>query len=120
MSFTRRSRYLAARRFDPLEDGSVVFRGVRPRDIGPARPVLEHALQPGERFDALGQHYFNDPNLWHRILDANPDVLCAAELEIVGAPPLPRAPGAEAPGIPAEADDGEVLLIPRAKEGGGA
>jgi hypothetical protein len=116
--FTKRSRYLAARRFAPGEDGRLPFKGVRPRDIGPATPALEHVLQPGERFDALGQHYFNDPWLWHRILDANPDVLCAAQLEIVGAPQLPRAAGEAAPAADEVTDFGEVLLIPRAKEGG--
>ena len=116
--FTKRSRYLDARRFDPAEDGSLPFRGVRPRRIGAATPVLEHALQPGERFDALGGNYFNDPWLWHRILDANPDVLCAAELEIIGLPPLPRAAGATPPAGDEKVDHGEILLIPRAKEGG--
>lgn len=115
--FTKRSRYLAARRFEPAEDGSLPFKGVRPRVIAPATPVVEHVLQPGERFDALGQHYFNDPWLWHRILDANPDVLCAAQLEIIGAPQLPRSGDSAAPAEPA-ADFGEVLLIPRAREAG--
>jgi hypothetical protein len=116
--FTKRSRYLATRRFEPGEDGRLPFKGVRPRIIGLATPVLEHVLQPGERLDALGVHYFNDPHLWHRILDANPDVLCAAQLEIIGAPPLPRAAGGAAPAGGAVSDFGEVLLIPRAKEGG--
>ncbi|MBL8394637.1 MAG: hypothetical protein JNK99_07805 [Candidatus Accumulibacter sp.] len=120
--FTKRSRYLGTRRFEPHEDGSLPFKGVRARVIGPATPVLEHVLQPGERLDALGVHYFNDPYLWHRILDANPDLLCAAQLEIVGAPSLPRLrPGADEPPAPTSgslADYGEILLIPRAKEGG--
>lgn len=114
--FTKRSRYLAARRYAPDASGRQPFKGVRPRDIGAATPVLEHVLQPGERFDALGVHYFNDPNLWHRILDANPDVLCAAQLELIGQPALPRT-GAEA--TPADVPElGEILLIPRAREGG--
>jgi hypothetical protein len=83
--FTKRSRYLGSRRFEPKEDGSLPFRGVRARVIGSATPVLEHVLQPGQRLDALRVNYFNDPYLWHRILDANPDLLCAAQLEIVGA-----------------------------------
>ena len=116
--FTRRSRYLTTRRFEPAADGRLPFRGVRARVIGPATPALEHQLQPGERFDALAGHYFNDPWLWHRILDANPDVLCAAALEIIGAPPLPRVAGESAAGGGEATDYGEVLLIPRAKEGG--
>lgn len=114
--FTKRSRYLAARRYAPDASGRLPFKGVRPRDIGAATPVLEHVLQPGERFDALGVHYFNDPNLWHRILDANPDVLCAAQLELIGQPALPRT-GTEA--TPADVPElGEILLIPRARESG--
>jgi hypothetical protein len=116
--FTKRSRYLGSRRFEPKEDGSLPFRGVRARVIGSATPVLEHVLQPGERLDALGVNYFNDPYLWHRILDANPDLLCAAQLEIVGAPQLPRAGDQLLPATDSVTDFGEVLLIPRAKEGG--
>ncbi len=116
--FTKRSRYLTTRRFEPGEDGALPFKGVRPRVIGAATPVLEHVLQPGERFDALGVNYFNDAYLWHRILDANPDVLCAAQLEIIGAPQLPRAAGDAAPAAGEVSDFGEVLLIPRAKEAG--
>ncbi|MCB1956656.1 MAG: hypothetical protein KDG55_13325 [Rhodocyclaceae bacterium] len=117
--FTRRSRYLATRRFEPAPDGSLPFAGVRARDIGPATPVLEHVLQPGERLDALGGHYFNDAWRWHRILDANADVLCAAELEIIGARPLPRRSGDPAPTAGEGEAEGQVLLIPRASEGGG-
>lgn len=122
--FVRRSRYADARRFDPADDGSLPFKGVRPRAIGPASPVLEHALQPEERLDALGVHYYNDARLWWRIVDANPDLLCAAQLEMIGLPPLPRR-DADSAG-PADAataadqaqqDFGEVLLIPRASEG---
>jgi hypothetical protein len=80
--------------------------------------VLEHVLQPGQRLDALAQHYFNDPYLWHRIVDANPDLLCAAQLEIVGLPPLPRAADDPAPAGGEVSDYGEVLLIPRAREAG--
>ena len=90
--FTRKSRYFDARRFAADEQGQVPFKGVRPRVIGPATPVLEHALQPDERLDALGVNYYNDARLWWRILDANADVLCAAQLEMIGLPPLPRRP----------------------------
>lgn len=122
--FTRKSRYFDARRFAADEQGQLPFKGVRPRVIGPATPVLEHALQPDERLDALGVNYYNDARLWWRILDANADVLCAAQLEMIGLPPLPRRPGDPATppsGSPQatqqEQDFGEVLLIPRANEG---
>jgi hypothetical protein len=74
------------------------FRGLRPRAIGPAKPVIEHALREGERHDALAVLYYNEPRLWWRILDANPDVLYAGDL-------IERAAG-------------ETLLIPRAAEPG--
>ncbi|MEF8705516.1 MAG: hypothetical protein V5B07_03680 [Candidatus Accumulibacter sp. UW27] len=115
---TKRSRYLATRRFAPGDDGSLPFRGLRARLIGPATPVLEHLLQPGQRLDALAQNYFNDPYLWHRIVDANPDLLCAAQLEIVGLPALPRAADDPPPAGGEASDYGEVLLIPRVREAG--
>lgn len=115
--FIRRSRYFDARRFDPAADGSLPFKGVRPRVIGAATPVLEHGLQPDQRFDALGVHYYNDARLWWRILDANPDVLCAAQLEMIGLPALPRRKDDPAPPLGDTQDLGEVLLIPRANEG---
>jgi hypothetical protein len=74
------------------------FIGIRPRVIGPAQPVLEHTVREGERHDRLASHYYNDPRLWWRILDANPDVLYAGDLET-------REPS-------------EPLLIPRAVEPG--
>ena len=74
------------------------FRGLRPRAIGPAKPVIEHALREGERHDALAVLYYNEPRLWWRILDANPDVLYAGDLT--------------------ERAAGETLLIPRAAEPG--
>ncbi len=111
------SRYASARRFAPREGGSLPFKGLRPRPIGTATPVVEHVLQTGERFDGLGQHYFNDPRLWWRILDANADVLCAAELELPGLPPL-RRPSGQGPAAPKDETPslGETLLVPRAKE----
>ncbi|HJY75499.1 MAG TPA: hypothetical protein VKE95_02655 [Burkholderiales bacterium] len=92
------SRYESATLFQPGEDGRLPFRGIRPRAIGAARPVLEHYLRAGERPDLLSAHYYNEPQLWWRILDANPDVLCAGDL--------------------AERDPADPLLVPRAREQG--
>lgn len=115
--FLKESRYAQARRFAAAEDGHPPFKGVRPRAIDAATPVVEHGLQTGERLDGLGQHYFNDSRRWWRILDANADLLCAAELELTGLPPLPRPEG-EGPVLPPEetARLGETVLVPRAKE----
>jgi acyl-coenzyme A synthetase/AMP-(fatty) acid ligase len=92
------SRYENAVPFQPGEDGTAPFRGVRPRAIGPARPVLEHYLRVGERHDLIAAHYYNDPRQWWRVLDANPDVLCAGDL--------------------AERNPADPLLVPRARETG--
>jgi hypothetical protein len=92
------SRYENAAPFQASEDGTAPFRGVRPRAIGIARPVLEHYLRVGERHDLIAGHYYNDPRLWWRMLDANPDVLCAGDL--------------------AERDPADPLLVPRARETG--
>ena len=91
------SRYGNARLFAPDQDGELRCKGTRPRLIGPAVGVLEHVIREGERLDLLARHYYGDPRLWWRILDANPDLLSGVELSL-----KPRA--------------GEVILIPKAKE----
>lgn len=113
--FTKGSRYLSSARFAPAEDGTPPFKGVRPRSIGPATGVVEHPLQPGERLESLAGHFYNDPRLWWRVVDANVDVLCAAEVEHLGLVPLPGTPAAVVdPGRASEF--GEVLLVPKARE----
>ena len=116
--FLKGSRYLTARRFDARADGTVPFKGVRARVIGAATGVVEHGLQPEERFDWLGTHYFNDSRLWWRIVDANPDLLCALELEVLGlvAPPGLAGPASAADEDKRGEDFGAVVLIPKAKE----
>ena len=56
------------------------FQGTRPRDIGPAIGIVEYQLKEWDRIDRLAFHYYNDVDLWWRILDANPEVLCAVDL----------------------------------------
>src|SRR5687768_9394734 len=92
------SRYENAVAFERDAADSDSFRGLRPRAIGPAKPVIEHTLREGERHDALAVLYYNEPRLWWRILDANPDVLYAGDLT--------------------ERAAGDTLLIPRAAEPG--
>lgn len=92
------SRYENAVAFEQDGTEAGAFRGLRPRAIGPAKAVIEHTLREGERHDALAVLYYNEPRLWWRILDANPDVLYAGDL-------TERAPG-------------DTLLIPRAAEPG--
>ncbi|MDM0030045.1 hypothetical protein [Variovorax saccharolyticus] len=114
--FLKNSRYLASERFAPYADGTLPFKGARPRPIGTATGVVEHGLQPGERLEALATHFYNDARLWWRIVDANADVLCAAEVEQLGLEPLPGEPREPASQDAAETEYGEVLLVPKAKE----
>ncbi|MCO5977339.1 MULTISPECIES: LysM peptidoglycan-binding domain-containing protein [Ideonella] len=95
--FLKHSRYQDARRFEPAADGSLRCKGTRAREIGPAPGVIEHVVREGDRLDLLAGHYYNDPRLWWRILDANPDLDDAAVLSMAA-----RA--------------GEVILIPRARD----
>ena len=59
--------------------------------------MIEHVVREGDRLDLLAGRYYNDPRLWWRILDANPDLDDAAVLSMAA-----RA--------------GEVILIPRARD----
>jgi len=99
--FLKTSRYKNARRFEPCqsgqEQGVVRCKGTRPREIGPAVGVLEHVVQEGDRLDLLAHHYYSDPRLWWRILDANPDLQSGVEVSL-------------------KARAGEIILIPKAKE----
>lgn len=95
----KNSRYFKARAYQ--DTGALApFAGVRPREIGPAAGVIEHTIGPGDRFELLAQRYYNDTRMWWRILDANPNVLYAADLF------KPENQGA-------------VILVPRAVEPSG-
>lgn len=96
---SRLSRYEEVRPFSTAGGGRAAFPGLRPRFPGPAAGVLEHTLAAGDRLDLLALHYYNDPRLWWRILDANPELLCGADL-------------ADAARV------GTVILIPAASEPG--
>ncbi len=93
--FDRRSRYRDCRLFAPRPVTGSGFDGVRAREIGPATGVLEHRIADGDRLDLLAAHYYNDPRLWWRIVDANPGVLHGGDLVLLV---------------------GHTVLIPRAKE----
>lgn len=95
--FLKNSRYKDARRFEPDDRGVVRCKGTRSREIGSAVGVLEHVIQEGDRLDLLARHYYSDPRLWWRILDANPDLMNGVEISL-----KERA--------------GEIILIPKAKE----
>jgi len=95
----RTSRYETTPPFQAAPGETGVFTGLRPRPPGGATAVLEHTLKATDRLDALALHYYNDPRKWWRILDANPELLCGADLsdpQLVGTVIL--IPAAEEPG----------------------
>jgi len=58
---------------------------------------VEHVIAAGDRLDLLARHYYNDDRLWWRIVDANPAFLYAGDMVL-------------------ESKEGQVILIPKAKE----
>lgn len=91
------SRYQVPVLFTPDTRGNPVFAGIRPRVLGPATGVVEHAVQTGDRLDRLARHYYNNDRAWWRIVDANPEFVFSGLL---------LAPAME----------GLVILIPKLKE----
>lgn len=102
MAFLKGSRYEGTQLFG---DGAS-FKGVRPRPIGPASPVLEHSVSLKERLDQLGQEYYRAPRSWTRLAEANLHSLFAEDL-------LFDPEGADENG---RERLGEVLLVPRREE----
>ncbi len=79
----KRSRYnLTLHYSDPAVRSAVGFRGTRPRAIESLQGVLEHKLLEGDRLDLLALHYYNDPHKWWLILDANPQISYAGEVDL--------------------------------------
>jgi hypothetical protein len=94
---SRGNRYEGTKPFAPDPIAGEVFRGLRPRTIGAAAGVVEHVIRSGDRLDSLARHYYNDDRLWYRIVDANPGFLFGGDMTL-------------------EAMEGEIILIPRARE----
>jgi nucleoid-associated protein YgaU len=110
MALFKGSAYETTRSFDPPEDGGPRFEGLRTRDIAAPEPILEHAVVTGDRLDALGQHYYANPRDWRRLADCNPQALFAEDMVWLRDPPAdPQAPAQPL---------GEVILVPRRREGG--
>ena len=95
--FKKGSRYVPPVFFKALPDGTVVFEGIRPRVIGPAKGVIKHVIKAGDRLDLLARYYYNDDKLWWRIVDANPEFLYAGDMTL-------------------EKMEGSSISIPKAKE----
>jgi len=77
---SRQSRYKDSKPFAAEPGLPAPFQGIRPRDIGPATGIVEYQFKQWDRLDRLSFNYYNDVDLWWRILDANPEVLCAADI----------------------------------------
>jgi len=75
----KNSRYQQARPFEPRTQAGV-FRGVRARAVTTPEGMVEHTVVEDDRLDHLARHYYNDDRLWWRIVDANPQLLCADQL----------------------------------------
>ena len=101
---SRQSRYRNSSYFAEEPGLPAPFQGIRQRDIGAATGIVEYELKQWDRIDALSFNYYNDDHLWWRILDANPEVLCAVDLFIE--PETPRE----------HETAGKTLLIPGASE----
>jgi len=76
----RQSRYKGSKHFTGEQGVPAPFRGIRQRDMGPATGIVEYQLKPWDRIDRIAFDYYNDDGLWWRILDANPEYLCAVDL----------------------------------------
>lgn len=106
MAFFKGSWYETLSPFDPPEDGSRGFRGVRARPVPAPEPVLEHAVAVGDRLDALGQNYYANPRDWRRLADGNLDWLFAEDMV-----------WDTTEGATAREKQGTTLLVPRRREG---
>ncbi|TRD16110.1 hypothetical protein [Palleronia caenipelagi] len=101
MVFHKGSRYSALPRF-----AGDAFKGLKPRTIPAATPVLEHTVALKDRLDALSQNYYRNPRNWTRLSEANPTALFAEDLLWVDE--LREEDGRERLGA--------VVLIPRREE----
>ncbi|MDR2208469.1 MAG: hypothetical protein LBE22_05800 [Azoarcus sp.] len=103
---SRRSRYKDSTYFTAEPGFAASFPGIRPRNIGQATGIVEYPLKQWDRLDKLSFHYYSDVDLWWRILDANPEVLCGIDLFIEP----------EAQEENRQESAGKTLLIPGASE----
>lgn len=106
MAFFKGSYYETIPVFDPPEDGSKGFRGVRARPVPRAEPVLEHTVSVGDRLDQISQNYYANPRDWRRVADCNPATIFAEDLVYKE----------EGDGAQAIEDTGNRILVPRRRE----
>lgn len=94
-----RSRYRSTTAFTLPVSGRTAFAGFRSRVLSTAEGVLEHRIKEGDRLDLLALHYYNDTRLWWRIIDANPEIVFAGDINM-------------------DKLTGEIILIPRVDNNG--
>ncbi len=80
MAFFKGSYYETTAVFEPPEDGTKPFRGLRGRTIPQPEPILEHSVGVGDRLDQLGQNFYANPRDWRRIADCNTDAIFPEDL----------------------------------------
>ncbi len=107
MTLLRGSRYADVGFFEPGPDGTIRFRGLRARRIGRAPGAVEHTVAHRERLDSLAHHYYVEPRLWYRLVEANIDVLFPEDL--LWEPEPAEQNGSERLGA--------IILIPKRREG---
>jgi hypothetical protein len=87
MVFLRGSRYFKLP--DAVDDGRVGGRPIASKGLRPLPDVggtFQHTVAEGDRLDHLATRYYQQPQRWWRICDANPDVL--SPLDLVGRGPI--------------------------------
>lgn len=107
MPLFKGSRYERVSPFDPDPEGRPLFRGLKPRPVGRPEPILEYTVALLDRLDSLAQHFYREPRAWHRLTEANPDILFPEDLLWT---PVPEdETGREL--------QGDVILVPRREDG---
>lgn len=84
------SRYEKTLPFQADGNGRVLFRGIRPREIGDPEAVLEHVVAQKNRLDGLGQHYYARSTDWYRIAEANFTFLFPEDILHQAGPAIPE------------------------------
>lgn len=74
------SRYKNAVVFSGTNSQAPIFKGFRPRSIGPATGVLEYIVKEDDRLDLMALYFYVESRKWWRVLDANPEIVFGADL----------------------------------------
>jgi hypothetical protein len=80
MAVFRGSRYELSNRFAADAEGRPYFKGLLPRTLTVPEAILEHPVASKDRQDSLAQNYYQEPRLWHRIVEANLQTIFAEDL----------------------------------------